>query len=194
MADISGGDAFFNIGVAHVRRGDSAGAVSAFGEAIRRGPVRVHYYAHLGRALLAADDAETAALCFEHAIRLEPSNPYYYQLLGVCLFHGDDFAAAALSFQGALALAPQDAAAWGNFGAALLYTARFREAAQALHRGLALAPRAEVHFNLALALYGLGDLAGARDSLHHALELNPAMAGARHTLAFIERESIAGVS
>lgn len=127
-----------------------------------------------GTAAVKAGDWTGARAAFEAAIKKNPKQADAHYYLGLVMDKTGDRAAAEKSYKAALALQPDLQEAAENLTAIYVETRKFDEAVavakQALGRN---AKNAEMQLNLAVALSGKGDVAGATKAFDDAVKLAP---------------------
>ena len=125
------------------------------------------------------------------AVSLDPGNAKYHMVLGKWLLDLKQPAArqeAIAELQRAVELEPTNAYALNLLGAALNEESRWGQAIDYFRRALAVPtyPEPQVaRHNLAWALYNIGRLKEAEDSLRLALSLDPAFPEAYYTLGLV---------
>jgi tetratricopeptide (TPR) repeat protein len=106
VSDARGYAEYHNLGVAHLERGDVAGAEEAFTRALRRNPDHADSLVSLCRVRLELSrPAEAEAPC-RRAVELRPDSAAFHQQLGLVLEALGRRAEAAAQFRAALAIEP----------------------------------------------------------------------------------------
>ena len=132
-----------NLGNALKLRGDIAGAIAQYKEALRINPNYTKAYNNLGNALAAQGNYDQAVEQFEHALQLNPAYAEAYNNIGVTLAGQKKFEEATAYFAEALRLKPDHAGAYNNMGAALVKMGRYQDALAHFYTALRLNPRDE---------------------------------------------------
>lgn len=124
-----------------------------------------YYLGHLYKDL-GANDKSTSS--FEQALRLSPDDVATLISLGEAYLTQDRADAAEPMFAKARSLQPQTVAALAGLGRVVLAKREYASAVKYLEEALALDPQAAIiHYSLAMAYRGLGDLAKAEAHLQH---------------------------
>jgi tetratricopeptide (TPR) repeat protein len=141
-------------------------AVSCFtrAESLAGHDLRWPYYA--GHANLGKGDRSSAAAAFQRALTAHPDDVIVLVWLGETYRDDEQLDLAQSSFQRALALQPGSVPALFGAGRTALAQRSYRDARQYLERALAGDPRAAaIHYPLAMAYRGLGDMQKAETHL-----------------------------
>jgi tetratricopeptide (TPR) repeat protein len=149
------------------------------------GPDNAFAHISLGESLAERGDTEQAMQHFKEALRAMPGNAEAYADIGQLLASQHDFDGAIRNLSLAVRLDPSHAALRNNLGAALYEQGKTAEAAEQFRAALARNPNyAQAWYNLGLALQGQPDkTAEARDGFRRAVQLEPARASYRCSLA-----------
>jgi tetratricopeptide (TPR) repeat protein len=140
----------------------SQAAAACFARAETLAPAEMQWAYYTGHAYLRSGDRARAAAAFERALKAQPGNLAGLIWLGESYLDDDRLDLAQAAFQRAIAAQPNSAPALFGAGRTALARREYNEAAQDLERALAIDPRASaVHYPLAMAYRGLGDLAKA---------------------------------
>ena len=135
-------------------------ALSCFEQVLRRAPGNGEALLNRGVALAALDRHAEALNDFDAALRLAPGHPDLHYNRGNALLQMNRNAEVIAAFGRTLAAVPTHTRAWNNRGSALRALNRNAEAAESFGKVIALQKdNADAHFNLAMALLTLGDLA-----------------------------------
>ncbi len=132
-----------NLGNALKRRGDIAGAIAQYKEALRINPNYAKAYNNLGNALAAQGEYGLAVEQLKHALQLNPAYAEAYNNIGVTLAGQKKFEESIAYFAEALRLKPDHAGAYNNMGSALVRLGRYRDALAHFYTALRLNPRDE---------------------------------------------------
>ena len=176
-----------NLGLWHEGRGDLAGAVAEYEEAIRLKEDFASVHNNLGGILRRIPGRSDEALAhLQEAIRLQPDFPEAHSNLGVWYEDHGDLPKAAAQFEEALRENPRYATAHNDLGSVLAMTpSRLGEAAAQFQEAVRLEPDyAEAHANLGSAWMGApGRLGDAVAEYEEAVRLRPGSAEAHNSLA-----------
>ena len=156
------------------RRGDLAGAVGAYRQAIAAAPDEASSYVGLGIVLARAGDLAAAGEVLERGRRRIPDSPRLSYNAGlVRALQGDSEGAISL-FEKAVAANPSYREARENLAGLLASVGRFEDSIVHYRRALEQAPEdAATHLLLARALAAAGRFAAAEDELRETLRLDP---------------------
>lgn len=137
-------------------------ALSSFINAEALAPAAPRWPYYRGQLHVVRGEHAEAEVAFERALVLRADDfPTLVQLGDMALAHGRP-EGAERRFRQALALEPRSAAALGGMGRAVLAQGDHATAVEYLKRALTMEPDAtSLHYPLALAYRGLGDLTGA---------------------------------
>lgn len=138
--DVRRHDAWVNLGIAQMARGDTAKAVASFDQALKYNPQYVRAYLLRARAKQRLGDMAAAQRDRERALQYHPQDPLSYVARGVAIIAQDPEAALA-DFQAALQLDPNSTAALQDAASALAERLhRNEEAIRFLDRLIRLRP------------------------------------------------------
>ena len=132
--------AHYNLAALLQTRGDYAGAIRVYEEALKIQPGDAAVENALGGALLASGQLRDAISHLRAAIKARPDYFDAHYNLGNALASAEDYAGAAAEFGEAVRLNPADAGAHTNFGSALALTGKVEEARQEFQKALQLNP------------------------------------------------------
>ena len=132
--------AHYNLAALLQGRGDFAGAIPQYEDALRLRPGDATVENALGGALLASGHLQEAIPHLRAAVQARPDYFDAHYNLGNALATGQDYAGAAAEFGEAVRLNPGDAGAHANYGSALALTGRVEEAKQEFEKALQLNP------------------------------------------------------
>lgn len=133
-------EAHYNLAALLQARGDLAGAIPQYREALRLRPGDATVENALGGALLATGQLQEAIAHLRAAAKERPDYFDAHYNLGNALASTEDFAGAATEFSEAVRLHPYDADAHANLGSALALTGKSEEARQQFEKALQLNP------------------------------------------------------
>jgi tetratricopeptide (TPR) repeat protein len=135
-------------------------ALACFEQLVQRAPRNGEALLNRGVALATLERHAEALADFDAALALAPAHPDLHYNRGNALLQLARHAEAIAAFDRTLAAMPAHARAWNNRGRALQSLNRNAEAAESFGKAIALQKDyADAHFNLALTLLTLGDLA-----------------------------------
>ncbi len=186
--------AHFNLGGLLEAKGDSAGALHEFQEAVRVHPRDATALNTLGAMLQTQNQLDEAESCYRRALEIRSDYADAHYNLGVLLLSRDSLDEAILQLRSVMRLSPDDAKArkilaeaLATRGHGLAGHGRTHEAVNDFREALELEPDdSDAYTNLGGALALEGQLTQARDLLQHALQLDPASAAARKNLEVVE--------
>lgn len=143
-----------------------------------------------GRLALEANDLTAAENHLQRARALVPDNPEIILAMGNLRLAQRNRAEAVALYEAVLRLDPRHKSALNNLGVIALEDQRFADAKEFFHRALEQEPQnAKTHFLLAKTELALGNIAGARIALAHALEREPDRPEYRELQEQIERRA-----
>ncbi|WP_161954048.1 tetratricopeptide repeat protein [Candidatus Methylomirabilis limnetica] len=175
--------AWYTLGWAYGKLGQSAKAVDAHQQAIRLNPEYADAWNNLGRAYGKLGQPAKAVDAYQQAVRLNPEYADAWSNLGYAYGKLGQSAKAVDAYQQAIRLTPEDADAWHNMGVAYGDLGQWAKAVDAHQQALRLNPEhANAWSNLGYAYGKLGQSAKAVDALQQALRLNPENANAWYNL------------
>ena len=137
-------EAHYNLAALLRIRGDAAGAVEQFSQAVRIRPEEATANNALGGVLLALGRVAEAIPYLSAALHGRPDYFDAHYNLGIALATQGDFSGALLHFRAAARLNPQDANAEANLGSALAETGNAKEARLHFERALQIDPKNEL--------------------------------------------------
>lgn len=138
------------------QRGDSAGAISKYRQALEIRPQFFEALTNLGNLLRDDGHLDEAARLYGKSIGIRP-HADTFNSLGVCILRSGDFSAAVVHFENAIRLRPSYPQAYSNLGMALAGVGRTGEAIAVYRRALELdAGFVAARINLGLALADAG--------------------------------------
>jgi tetratricopeptide (TPR) repeat protein len=153
-------DALNNRGNALLALDRAQEALASFDQVLARNPRHGEAWLGRGSARAALGQTLEALADFDAALALSPDHPAALYNRGNALLALGRPAEALATFERTLARAPDHLRAWNNRGRALQALNRHREALDCFERAIALQKDyADAHFNAALSLLTLGDLA-----------------------------------
>ena len=162
--------AHYNRGVELQKKGDLAGARSAYEAALKLEPDRVETLANLGAVLLQSGHDAEAARQFARVLELRPELDAMRILYGLALFRSGRVEAAAAEAGRVLARQPRQAQALHLLGLCRLRQERFEEGVAALDQALQAAPgNLDAAATLATTYSGLGQVEKAEALLRGPL-------------------------
>ena len=165
------------------QRGDSAGAIIHYSEALRINPKFLDMRNNLANALARQGKVNEAMEQYTQALRIVPEYASAHNGLGALLADQGRVAEAIDHYRQALQTDPNFAQARNNLAAALAGEGKVDEAIQQLTAAVRVEPNStEFHYNLGLLLKTKGDTAEAARHFQTALTLNPKFLDARRAL------------
>jgi hypothetical protein len=143
-----------------------------------------------GRLALETNELTAAENHLQRARALVPDNPEIILAIGNLRLAQSDRAEAIVLYEAVLRLDSRHKSALNNLGVIALEDQRFADAKEYFRRALEQQPHnAKTHFLLAKTELALGNIAGARIALTHALELEPDRREFRELQEQIERRA-----
>jgi Tfp pilus assembly protein PilF/mono/diheme cytochrome c family protein len=136
--------AHYNLAAILQMKGDLAGAVAEFTQAVRIQPEDPIANNALGAVLLASGRIDEAIAHLNIALKGRPDYFDAHYNLGNALAAQNDFAGALANFREAVRLNPQDAGAEANLGSAFAETGNLKEARLHFDRALQIDPKNEL--------------------------------------------------
>jgi spermidine synthase/Flp pilus assembly protein TadD len=141
------------LGIALADKGQFAGAIVQFREALRMDPDSAQTHWHLGAALASQDAREEAIGYLRRSVQLDSSNGHAHYDLGGCLLAAHQLDGAVEEFRAASRLMPNSVEAHNNLGLALALEGKPGEAIDEFQRALTLDPESPgAQRNLTIAL------------------------------------------
>jgi Tetratricopeptide repeat len=145
---------------------------------------------NLGRLALETNELTAAESHLQRARALVPDNPEIILAMGNLRLAQSNRAEATVLYETVLRLDSKHKSALNNLGVIALEDQRFVDAKEYFRRALEQEPQnAKTHFLLAKTELALGDIAGARIALAHALEREPDRREYRELQEQIERRA-----
>jgi superkiller protein 3 len=137
-------------------------------------PTDARWPYYLGHVYRGTGPVEKSIASFSRALELMPDDVASMVWLGEAHLAAGQPELADGVFAKALAIQPSSAAAWFGAGRAALAKRDYRLAVERLAKALALDPQAtKIHYSLALAYRGLGDLANTNAQLSKQGDVEP---------------------
>lgn len=159
-------------GYALQERGELAGAIECYEEALALEPSLAQAHNNLGNAYKASGRAEEAVALYRSAIDADPALAEAHLNLGIALHEAGQLSEAARCYRLALELKPALAEASLNLGFLLEQEGDARGARQAYRSAIATRPDfAEAHFNHALQLLQAGEFEAGWEEYEWRLKL-----------------------
>ena len=190
------GSAHGNLGSALVGKGRVDEAIAACREGIRLDPNFAMLRVSLGFALWARGLYDEAIAAYREAIRLEPDLAMAHCNLGNCLLSRGSLDESIACCREAIRLDPQSAAAHAALGDALAEAKDMKGAVEAYKDAIRIDPndtwtdhKAQLHYNLGLALRQTGDNPAAIKAFRAAIARKPDFAEAHRDLGDALRDA-----
>ncbi len=169
----------YNQGAALQAKGDIAGAIARYEEAVRLWPQFAEAWSNLGNAYRQAGRRDDALAAYEAAIRAKPDFAAAYCNLGVLLIELLRYDDAVKALESAIRLAPGMPEAHANLGQAFRRMQRYQEAIAASRSAIALRPQyRDAYLNLGAASYEIDDFDEALRANQRASQIDPGSAQA----------------
>jgi len=175
--------ALSNLGYAHYKLGDYAGAEPAFREALRLHPTLEKAAFGLALTAGALGRHEEAAGIYRQILARNPEQEDGHYNLALEYEALDSLDRAEQEYERALTINPGRKEALLNVGSLYGRTGRYEEAFRAFRSALEVEPTdPKLHFNMGLLFTQVWQIAGAKQALETALELDPDYMEARSLL------------
>lgn len=179
----------YNLGNAHLRKGEISQAVEQYSRAIALDPKRAEPYNNRGTARRRLGDHQGAIEDFAAAIRLNPALAEAHNNRGNARRHLGAPAESIADYNQALRLRPELALVYNNRGNAFVRLEDLSSALDNYNQALRLDPQmAEAHHNRGVVRYSAGDRAGASEDFHSAIRLDPEYLDAHINLRCLQVE------
>jgi tetratricopeptide (TPR) repeat protein len=132
------GDALFEVGLIHLRRGAPHAAVEILTKAKASGRKNHRLHLHLAEALLRQDKLDEALVELDEALAFKPSEPDVHYRRGVILDRLERYGEAVQSFESAIQLSPSEVRYHQTLGFTLETLGRRSDAIKCFKRALEL--------------------------------------------------------
>jgi protein O-mannosyl-transferase len=173
--------AYYNLGNARARVGDSRQAIQYYKKAVQLRPDYGDAHLNLGDALLREGDLTEAINQYEQTAQIEPDVADVHNNLGLALIRAGRVGEAIEHYERALQIDPNFAAARYNLGNAFLGGGRMKDAIAEYEEAVRLRPDdADAHNNLAFALGREDRIQEAIGHCEEALRIRPGFAEAHY--------------
>jgi protein O-mannosyl-transferase len=175
--------ATYSMGNTLFQKGDAAGAIACYQEAIRLNPDFGDAYNNMGNALLQQGKLDQAIAAFQKASALIPQSLQTSVNLGNALFQKGDVDDAIACYQKVLQAEPDYVKAHINLGVALMQKGRIEAAVAECQKALQIEPdNVTACIDLGNALVQEGNVEGAIVQYQKALQIKPDNMEARYNL------------
>lgn len=134
--------AFFNLGLSHLRSGDIDEAIISIEKAIELKPDLVEAYFALGECYFTKEDSDKAMAAFSKASELQPDNAKAYYNLGIIYYKYNKTEEALISFEKSIELNPEFSSFYYQAALASIKMGDFKKAIQFFEEFLRLEPDA----------------------------------------------------
>ncbi len=134
--------AFFNLGLSHLRSGDIDEAIISIEKAIELKPDLVEAYFALGECYFTKEDSDKAMVAFSKASELQPDNANAYYNLGIIYYKYNKTEEALISFEKSIELNPEFSSVYYQAALANIKMGDFKKAIQFFEEFLRLEPNA----------------------------------------------------
>jgi tetratricopeptide (TPR) repeat protein len=176
-------DAWYVLGVAYGRAGQTSKAIEAYQQALRINPEYAEAWNNLGNANGRAGQTSKAIEAYQQALRINPEYAEAWYNLGIDYADAGQSAKAIEAYQQALRINPEYAEAWNNLGIAYADAGQSAKAIEAYQQALRITPEdAEAWNNLGIAYVKAGQAAKAIETYQQALRITPEYAEAWYNL------------
>ena len=183
--------AWFFMGVAYDKSGQTTKAITAYQKAVRINPEFSPAWYNLGLEYFKSGQTTKAIECYQKALRINPEDADAWYMLGFAYGKSGQTAKAIEAFQQALRINPENVDAWYNLGNAYGQSGQTAKAIEALQQALRINPEnADAWHNLGTMIYkDSGQTAKAIEAYQKALRINPEYAMAWYNLGNAYRKS-----
>ena len=173
------GIAWYSLGIAYFKAGQSAKAIEAYQQALRINPEHAEAWNNLGLAYAEAGQFAKAIEATQQALRINPEYADAWSNLGVTYDAVGQSAKAIEAYQQALRINPEFSEAWTNLGLVYGKAGQSAKAIEATQQALRINPEhAVVWYNLGVTYDAAGQSAKAIEAYQLALRINPEFAEA----------------
>ncbi|MBI5753489.1 MAG: serine protease [Hydrogenophilales bacterium] len=177
------GTAWYSLGIAYDKAGQTAKAIEAYQQALRIDPEDAEAWNNLGYAYDIAGQIAKAIEAYQQALRINPAYAAAWYNLGIAYDNAGQIAKAIEAYQQALRINPEDANAWNNLGVAYDNAGQTARAIEAYQQALRINPEdAKAWYNLGIAYDKASQSAKAIEAYQQALRINPEHAKAWNNL------------
>jgi tetratricopeptide (TPR) repeat protein len=178
------------LGIAQLRKGDLAAAVTTFQQALAIDPGDASVHNSLGNALKKNGARDAGMTEYRKAIELHSSYALPHYNLGLALKEKGLLSEAIAEFRRSIELDPDYYFAHKILGVVLSETRDFDGAIDACRKAIALCPTdSETHFNLGVAQSRAGNRAAAIASLRRCIRIDPKYARAHNNLGLLLKKA-----
>ena len=182
--------AWYSLGNAYNKAGQSAKTIEAYQQAIRINPELAEAWSNLGVVYAKAGQSAKAIEAYEQALRIKPEYAMAWYNLGNDYYGAGQFAKAIEAYQQALRINPEYADAWSNLGVVYRKAGQSSKASEAYQQALRINPElAEAWSNLGLTYDGASQSAKAIEAYQQALRIKPEYANAWYNLGITYAQS-----
>ena len=173
--------AYYNLGNARARAGDSRQAIQYYEKALQLRPDYADAHLNLGDAMLRVGNLGEAINQYEQTVQIEPGVADVHNNLGFALIQAGRVGEAIEHYEHALQIDPIFAAAHYNLGNAFLGKGWMKDAIAQYEQAVRIRPDdADAHNNLAFALGREGRIQAAIGHCEEALRIRPGFAEAHY--------------
>lgn len=166
--------AWFSLGYAYDKAGQSAKSIEAYQQALRINPELASAWNNLGIAYAEAGQSAMAIESYQQALRINPEHAGAWNNLGIAYGKVVQSVKAIEAYQQALRINPKYAEAWYNLGNAYGNAGQSAKAIEAFQQALRINPEyAEAWNNLGVAYGDAGQIAKAIEAYQQVLRINP---------------------
>jgi Flp pilus assembly protein TadD len=145
-------DAWYVLGVAYGRAGQTSKAIEAYQQALRINPEYAEAWNNLGIAYADAGQSAKAIEAYQQALRITPEDAEAWNNLGIAYVKAGQAAKAIETYQQALRITPEYAEAWYNLGNAYVDVDQATKAIESYQQALRINPEyASAWNNLGIA-------------------------------------------
>ncbi len=140
MQNADAAAALFNEGLQQAKRGEYAGAIASWNQALSLQPENYKAWLNRGNALVMLHQPQAALESYDKALAIQPGIYDAWGNKGVALLNLGEFEQAIAAFDQAIALKSDYREAWDNRGLALRALGKIEEAIASFDRAIAIDP------------------------------------------------------
>ena len=170
---------YLQIAHMHEAKGDFAGAIKQYDEALKAAPNNTNILVELGRAHDRNGDMPKAIATYQQAIKADARCALAHNDLGLCYARQNDLVRARESLSKAVALTPTSKLYRNNLATVLVNSRQYNDAYEQL---AAVHTPAVAQYNLGILANRRGDKTEAMSRFQQAASLDPNLAQARNMI------------
>ena len=176
-------EAYYNMGVALMEKGDLDTAIDSYKKALTIKPDYIDAYMNIASTLKNKGELGAAIKNYKMALKVQPNNADIFYNMGNAQKQMQDLDAAIDSYKKVIKFKPGSVDAYYNMGVVLVEKGNFDAGIDCYKQALKIKPDyAEAHNNIGNVLKETGNLDAAADSYKQALKINPDYADASYNI------------